>query len=71
MKDIFSDGSKPRPSLGSAQARPFFRDRAQTFEKDPGSGSIFWEGPRKLGLLLLKNRGPSQNMLVVGSLKGN
>ena len=30
-----SDGSEPKPGLGSAQARPLFE----------GSGSTFWEGP--------------------------
>ena len=57
------------PSPGPAKPGPvhFSRDWAENFWKGPsstqaweGSGSIFWEGPRKLGLLCSKKRGPSR-----------
>ena len=56
------------PSPGSARARPgpvcFFRDRAQNFEKGPGSTQardrFFEKGLENWDFYVVKNRGPSR-----------
>ena len=54
--------TRSQSRLGSGSPRPvhFCRDRqAQNFEKGQVSGSIFWEGLKKLGLLCSKPAGKS------------